>query len=124
MTRSRKLVLAALTAWPPLYMLLFFAWIAVTFATNDDGEASGPTFGVVFGFHIGTILLIFALTVVYVLHAFRSGVVPQDQRLLWVIILFVGNMIAMPIYWWLYVWKEGDQETAERQSATPPPART
>src|SRR3954451_10505476 len=84
MSTGRKPLLAAQTAWPVVYMLLFFAWIAVTFATNDDGDPAGPAFGVVFGFHMATILLTLGLTVFYVLHALRSGRVPEDQRLLWV----------------------------------------
>jgi hypothetical protein len=110
MSTRRKLLLAVLTAWPPIYMLLFFVWIAVTFATNGDGSPAGPSFGVVLGFHLATILISFALIVMYVLHALRSGRVPPDQRLLWVVILFVGNAIAMPIYWWLFVWNDGGRQ--------------
>jgi hypothetical protein len=118
-------VLAAFTAWPPIYMLLFIAFIGVVIATdNGDGAGVGPAFGVVVAFHLATMLLMLALTVIYVLHALRSGTVPQDQRLLWVVILFVGNVIAMPIYWWLYVWKEGDRAVSDQQHAAVPPART
>jgi hypothetical protein len=118
MSTRRKLLLAALTAWPPIYMLLFFAWIVVTFATSDDGSPAGPGFGVVLGFHLATILLSLALLVVYVRHALRSGRVPTDQRLLWVVILCLGNAIAMPIYWWLFVWNDGDRHPQAHPTMT------
>jgi hypothetical protein len=51
-------------------------------------------------------LLSFALTGVYVFHVYRSDRVEQDRKVLWVVILFFGNMIAFPIYWYFYLWRE------------------
>ena len=49
----------------------------------------------------------FALIAVYVVHAVRSDQFTQEMRIVWVIILFMGNMLAFPVYWWLYLrpWK-------------------
>src|SRR3954466_9221278 len=119
MSRRRKLTLAVVTAWPLLYMVLFIGWIVWAFASSAAGDDALPGFGVVFGLHIATMLLILGLTIFYVLHALRSGRVPPNERLLWVVILFVGNAIAMPIYWWLYVWKEPEPAVQWQQG---PPA--
>jgi hypothetical protein len=40
---------------------------------------------------------------VYVVHAFRNSEFRQETRIVWVIILFMGNMFAFPVYWWLYL---------------------
>ena len=118
MSRNRKLLLGALTLWPPIYMVLFFASIVVLFATNDDGNGAGPPFAVLFAAHAATILLMFGLLAVYLTHLMRSSFVPHDQRIVWVLMLIFANMIAMPIYWWLYVWKEGESD--RRAYAWPP----
>ena len=56
--------------------------------------------------HLLTMLLIMALTVFYMVNVFRNDLVDKDKKVLWGVVLFMGNMIAMPIYWYLYIWRE------------------
>ena len=49
---------------------------------------------------------IMALTIYYMVNVFRNDQVDKDKKVLWAVVLFMGNMIAMPIYWYLYIWKE------------------
>ncbi len=37
-------------------------------------------------------------------YLFKTDVVPQDKKALWAVVLFLGNMISMPIFWYLYIW--------------------
>jgi hypothetical protein len=39
-------------------------------------------------------------------NVFRNDRVDKDKKVLWAVVLFMGNMIAMPIYWYLYIWRE------------------
>jgi hypothetical protein len=39
-------------------------------------------------------------------NVFRNDHVDKDKKVLWAVVLFMGNMIAMPIYWYLYIWRE------------------
>jgi hypothetical protein len=32
--------------------------------------------------------------------------VPNDKKALWAAVLFFGNMVALPVYWYLYIWRE------------------
>ncbi|HXD29962.1 MAG TPA: hypothetical protein VN643_02520 [Pyrinomonadaceae bacterium] len=109
MKQSSKILLAAATVWPFLYMLLFFGFIMLTFltATNNPG-GGGPVvlFAVIFPLHILTMLLIMALTVFYIVNVFRNDRVVKDMKVLWAVVLFMGSIIAMPIYWYLYIWRE------------------
>lgn len=43
------------------------------------------------------------MTIGFVRHAFRSDVVPRDKRGLWVAVLFLGNIFALPFYWFWYI---------------------
>lgn len=53
-------------------------------------------------------LLSFALTAVYVTHAVKNPRLSQEMRLVWIVILFFGNMFAFPVYWWLYLRSSAD----------------
>jgi hypothetical protein len=50
---------------------------------------------------------------------FRNDGLPQDNRTLWVIILFLGNMLAFPVYWWLYL-RPGRAPESQRATLQPP----
>jgi hypothetical protein len=47
-----------------------------------------------------------ALMAFYIVNVFRNDRVDKDKKALWAVVLFMGNMIAMPIYWYLYIWRE------------------
>jgi hypothetical protein len=48
---------------------------------------------------------VFVLIFVYIRYLFKTDTVPKDKKALWAVVLFLGNMISMPIFWYLYVWK-------------------
>ena len=99
-------LLAVLTVWPPIYFVLFLGVMAMSFASFGSHSGSPPDgdlFMYIFPLHVLTMLLMFALTAVYVVHAFRSDELAPDKRMIWVVILFFGNVMAFPVYWWLYI---------------------
>ncbi len=110
MTRNKVLLLGVLSVWPFLYMILFmgsmFVMMAAAFAgSNPSGEA--PSFMmVIIPLHFFTMFEIIALLAFYIFYLFRTDVVPQDKKALWAVVLFLGNMISMPIFWYQYFWKE------------------
>ena len=57
------------------------------------------------GIHLLTIALTLGLLVVYIIDVFKNKKVKNDIKALWAIILILGNVIAMPIYWYLYIWR-------------------
>lgn len=42
----------------------------------------------------------------FIVDVFRTERVPQDRRVMWLILLLVGGFLAMPVYWYLNVWRE------------------
>jgi len=117
MKKSTKMLLATATIWPFLYMIFFFVVIfsSFFFIPRDGSTEEGalPTlFMIIFPLHLLTMLLIMGLTVFYMVNVFRNDRVDKDKKVLWAVVLFMGNMIAMPIYWYLYIWRE------EKGSAT------
>jgi hypothetical protein len=56
--------------------------------------------------HFLTMFEIAVLLVIYIRHVFKTDRVPQDKKSLWAVVLFLGNVVAMPIYWYLYIWTD------------------
>jgi hypothetical protein len=121
---KRSVVLVGLLTLLPLaYMVFFFVWIFVSFfadfATSSHGKSPVPdAFAYILVLHLGAMLLTVGLTIFYIVHLFKSTVVPNDQKALWAVVLFLGNMIAMPIYWYLQMWREVSPRALESPSVS------
>ena len=59
-----------------------------------------------FGAHMLTILLMMALLPVYIILAVKDERHDQTMRIVWVVLFCTVNMFAMPVYWYLYVWRK------------------
>ena len=55
--------------------------------------------------HLAMMALIMVLIVVYLVMAYRSPNIPNDKRTFWAVVLFMGNMFAFPVFWYLFVWR-------------------
>lgn len=49
-------------------------------------------------------VLVVGLLIYYIRHLFKTKLVPNDMKALWAVVLFLGNMIAMPVFWYHYIW--------------------
>ncbi len=110
MSKTIKLLLGLVTIWPFAYLILFFITIfSLVFFSRGAETAGGPPplIALIFPLHLLTMLVIMALTVFYMVNVFRNERVVKDQKVLWAVVLFLGNVLAMPIYWYLYIWKDG-----------------
>ena len=109
MQKPGKMVLGAATLWPFVYMFIFFGFIisSILFMPGQPSTRAFPVFfAVIFVLHIFTMLLTMGLTIFFIVDVFKNVRVDKDKKVLWAIVIFLGNMIAMPIYWYLYIWKE------------------
>lgn len=109
MKRSSKILLGAATIWPSFYLVLFFAFMVLMFLAvgGDPNDGTTPFLIVLmFPLHLLTMLLIMGLTIFYIVNVFRNDRVVKDMKVLWAVVIFMGNIIAMPIYWYLYIWRE------------------
>lgn len=93
-----------LTAWPPIYFVGVMA--ALVGAGGDPALMTDTaTFDLMFRLHLLTMLVTFGLMAYFVVHLFNNDRLSPDRRLLWLVVLFLGNMFAFPVYWLLYVWR-------------------
>lgn len=111
---NRKL-LGVVTFWPGIYLLIFFVVIGVA-AAQGGGDSDNADFlipfGVLMALHLGTMLLIIGLLIVYIRDAYKNPQIDGDKRSFWAIVLLMGGVIAMPIYWWLYMRSDACSDAA------------
>ena len=116
--RIRKplaILIGLFTIWPVLYLLLFmifFVVMAFTIVRHAPQHQPDPGF---FPYivipHVGTMLLMFALAVFYIVHVFKNAALKDDRRVLWAVVLFMGLPFSAPVYWWLFVWRPARGDT-------------
>ena len=123
-SKPAKIILGVATISPVLLWALFlcgfFALFFGTFVTVAQQPPSEEPPGIFFLFPvlfavqmIGMVWVI-ALMILYIVDVFRTERLPQDQRVLWLIVIFFGSILAMPVYWYLYVWREPPPVAAPR----------
>ena len=50
-------------------------------------------------------LLLVGLWVFYLIYLFRTRNIPKEKKGLWLAVLFFANILAMPFFWYVYVWR-------------------
>lgn len=111
LSRPMKVILALATAWTPLYVVIFFGAIVTTMfgvvaRTSAPNDVVSTFEYVILPLHAMTMLLSFALLFVYLAHVFRNPRLPEQEKLLWALLIFVGHFIAMTIYFLRFVWPD------------------
>jgi hypothetical protein len=119
------ILIGLFTVWPPVYMLIFFSFILGSFMrlTNSKDPADPfRSFRLLMAAHLATMLIMMVLLVFYIVHVFKNPALVGDKRVLWAVVLFMGNIVAMPIYWFLYVWREPVSSAIPLASIPSPPS--
>lgn len=117
LSRPVALLVAVFTLAPWVFFIVLFTYFARHFPTNPTTAAAPPdeffeNFNTIFRLQLLFMALWVALLAFYIVHVFRTDRVPADKKALWAVVLFLGNFLAMPVYWYLYMWpkaEEGEQ---------------
>ncbi|MCC5917975.1 MAG: hypothetical protein JJU02_11690 [Cryomorphaceae bacterium] len=56
------------------------------------------------------VLVMIGLISYFVVHIFNTDKIPTSRKTFWTIILFFGHVIAIPVYWFLFIWGDGITE--------------
>ena len=102
---SRALaVLVGIASVLPLVYLVYFIWHVTSL------DHTGLTrFEALLSLHLATIaLIVLVLMGAYLFMLYRSAAVPQHRRTLWAVVLFLANVFAFPVFWYLFLWKRSD----------------
>ena len=113
MTRKRisLLVLGILTIWSLIYFLFFMLFLAGRGISADLSSSAWfiAAFDVILSLQY-TILLVPALLVFYLVCLYATPRVPSGDKPLWAIALVSTTVFAMPVFWYLYLWRPSPRQ--------------
>lgn len=103
MNKFLKILLALVTVWPLFYVVLFMVY----FVSPFDSQLFGlPFFSIILPLHLLTMLVIAALLTFYMVNLFRNKRIDSNTKGIWAIVMVMGTLGALPVYWYLYIWKD------------------
>ena len=126
-SKPYKILIGIGTIWFALYPLLFMAvwflmFLGMGFMPLLAGGSSSPNpeapfmifpfFGIIFPLHFCTIFLGFGLMVFYLIHVIKNTKADEAVRIILGVGCFFLPFIAMPIYYYLYIWQDNPPEWA------------
>ena len=104
-SRLGKIALGILTVLPIISVLYSFSVLFPSI--NAQPQFIEPDqFNKIFSVHVLSSILALCLLIFYIVHLFRSETIANDKKALWAVVLFFGNLLAMIVYWCLYIWPE------------------
>jgi hypothetical protein len=109
--KSGKIIMGILTFLPAFYLILFatfFYGIAIWMIPGMGSKCEIPMFiAYLIPVHFLVVIIALVLVFYYIFNAAGSKLVDKDIKPLWIAGLLLGNVIIMPVYWYLYIWKDG-----------------
>jgi len=110
--RAVRLLLGFLS-FVPLAVMVAILGSALASAAGGRGagllaDDSDAAFFLLLALCMGLGLLSVALLIYFVLFIFRSERVKAEHKALWAIVLFMGNAIGFPIFWFIYFWRDAE----------------
>jgi hypothetical protein len=97
-------------------MLYAAVWLAMVMAymnsglwpphSPDEFSRSMPLFMVVSVFHSIAVICVFGVTALCMAHAIGNKELSSRSRMVWAFVLFFFHMLVIPVYWYLYFWRE------------------
>lgn len=107
MDRSNRIWLGIFTFLPWVLLIGYLIQFAVLVREvvlygNDIATIGDISLALLLMLGIGVVS--FGLFVFYILHVIYSKA-DNNEKLLWIILFFVGNILAFPVYFYMKVWK-------------------
>jgi len=101
-----RILLGVLTFWPVLYILLFLFMIAalIFLASSASESFMDGIFPVLLVFHLGTILLTFAMTIYYTVYVVTDARFVGAPRIVWLLLVLLGGILGQGIFYVLWFW--------------------
>lgn len=97
MSKPTKTLLGLITLVPYIFLGLMF----INFLTFPQELLTNQLQTTI---RISALLWTTGLLAYYAWHLFHGKVLDSEKRLLWSIVLLVGNVFTMPIYWYKHIW--------------------
>jgi hypothetical protein len=109
MARASRIWLGIFTFLPLVLIMAYL--IAFGFLVKDVliyDRLSVPVFTSMFWLFLVMLVLgifSFGLLIYYIIHVMNSKA-DSNEKLIWVLLFFVGSIMAFPVYWYFKIWKQ------------------
>jgi len=108
LSRPLSLLLGVATITPLVYIAIFLAYFMPQFQSLGQGGLNPRGFFdllfLVSGLHLIVLMFILALLMVYMTTVTRSDI-PMNRKSTWILALLLGNVVVMPVFWYLHIWR-------------------
>ena len=111
MTKGHKIILGIFTFLPFILLVLYFGTIVLLVRdalVYRDEDMPFPIVGDVLWLVIMALLaglLSFGLMIYYIIHAINNPQVDNNEKIVWVLLFVLVNVVSFPIYWYMRIWK-------------------
>lgn len=109
LSKPVKILLGLGTLWPAVYQPIFMTFMFRPFAqAMEHGDFSGGILRslIFMPIQLFTVLLVLALAVFFMAHAISNERMGRNTKTFWVVAILILHMLIMPVYWYLYIWRE------------------
>jgi hypothetical protein len=127
-SRRTKILLGIGSIAPVILGGLYTAGFIVLWAGDGfEGDEPPTLFFVLFGVIAVAVLESWAMIAYYVVWLVRQPYADDGKKTLWIVLLLIAGSFALPIFWFLYVWREESLAPAQprwgqwQQPPPPPP---
>jgi heme A synthase len=105
---ARKLALLGLTLVPLVLYAALLVWIVQSFfVAPTSSDNTGDPFGARL---VLSMLLVsalgFGMIIWYLRDAMRNTALDTAGKVIWALVFLQLGTVAMPVYWFLYIWRE------------------
>jgi lysylphosphatidylglycerol synthetase-like protein (DUF2156 family) len=87
-------------------VFIFFEVFLTFFSGRPPNDDTFRLAAIIIPLHFLTMIITFVLMVIYVVYLFRTDRVAKESKALWAVVLILGNILSMPVFWYLYIWKK------------------
>ena len=114
MERANRIWLGIFTFLPIAFLLVYLVQFAflirdVLLYGNDIAVLGDLSLALLLMLGVGVVS--FGLFVFYILHVIYSKA-DNNEKLLWIILFFVGNIFAFPVYFYMKIWKAPQEHSS------------
>ena len=113
MSRPKAVTLAVFTAVP------FVIWMGMWCGLQEmsaEGRAAGFRWIINAGFV--SVIGVWGLVGFYICHMLRNKHVDKKESVLWCLMFFLTHLLAMSVYWCLYIWNHEPAVDRPSESAS------
>lgn len=119
-----KIILGVLSFIPPLFAITILGLIVSNFffmSFSENPEMPLMLFSYLsklFPYIFFVAILALGLFVFYIVHIIQNSFFDTEKRILWIAIMFFAYGIAIPIYWYVHIWKQRSSKDTETNNLT------